>query len=303
MSTRGNQPLEKCVSDSCASETDSAAKPHERRALNVGCGQHFHPDWVNVDTVASHPSVIEHDIRLGLPFADACFDCVYLCHVLEHLPRKQATALLRECQRTLVPGGVVRVVVPELERMARGYLEALERARGGDAEAEFEREWFMLEMFDQVGRNESGGDCARVASGLDAAQRDFVIRRWGALAREIFANVDASPRQPSSRRTKQPALRAGDTWSRVRERLKKALLGDEYRLLQIGRFRESGERHCWMYDAYSLSRELAALGFDCPKVQTASSSAIPDWARFHLDTEPDGAERKPDSVYVEARKL
>jgi len=49
--------------------------------------------------------------------------------------------------------------------------------------------------------------------------------------------------------------------NQLRERLFLGLLGDEYRVLQVGRFRLSGENHRWMYDSYSLGRLLDATGF------------------------------------------
>jgi len=82
--------------------------------LNVGCGRRFHSDWVNVDLVPSDESVQVCDISKGLPFDDGHFDAVYHSHVLEHLHPKTGRELLAECWRVLKPGGVVRVVVPDL---------------------------------------------------------------------------------------------------------------------------------------------------------------------------------------------
>ena len=53
------------------------------KRLNIGCGNAYHPAWVNLDFVAHSPEVIECDIRKGLPFADASFDACYSSHVLE----------------------------------------------------------------------------------------------------------------------------------------------------------------------------------------------------------------------------
>ena len=86
--------------------------------LNVGCGQRFHADWVNVDLVPADSSVRACDISKGLPFDDGQFDAVYHSHVLEHLDPAAGRALLAECLRVLKPGGVVRIVVPDLEQIA-----------------------------------------------------------------------------------------------------------------------------------------------------------------------------------------
>lgn len=94
------------------------------KLLNLGCGSRFHPAWVNIDTAPAEPSVVAHDLREGIPFPDAEFDAVYHSHVLEHFPKRSAGPFLAECLRVLRPGGILRVAVPDLERIARGYLEA-----------------------------------------------------------------------------------------------------------------------------------------------------------------------------------
>jgi hypothetical protein len=81
------------------------------------------------------------------------------------------------------------------------------------------------------------------------------------------------------------------------------LLGKEYSVLQMGRFRQSGEVHQWMYDRYSLALLLEKCGLEKIVQRTATESCIPDWGNWNLDTEPDGTLYKPDSLYMEAIKL
>src|ERR1700730_4755324 len=95
--------------------------------LNLGCGYHFHPDWVNLDLQPSVPQVRRWDLRKRLPFDDASVDFVYHSHVLEHFSRKEGQKFMRECHRVLRPGGIIRVAVPDLERIAKLYLESMER--------------------------------------------------------------------------------------------------------------------------------------------------------------------------------
>ena len=71
-------------------------------------------------------SVICWDLRQGIPFPDQAFDTVYHSHVLEHIDREDAPAFLRECFRVLKPQGILRVVVPDLEILARAYLGVVE---------------------------------------------------------------------------------------------------------------------------------------------------------------------------------
>ncbi|MDZ7771611.1 MAG: methyltransferase domain-containing protein [Balneolaceae bacterium] len=79
--------------------------------LNIGCGETWHPDWVNLDLAPRHPEVRRHDLREGLPFGEGTVDACYSSHVLEHLDEEEADFFIREQRRVLRPGGVLRVAV------------------------------------------------------------------------------------------------------------------------------------------------------------------------------------------------
>ena len=65
--------------------------------LNIGCGNHFHPAWTNLDLISESLDVIPYDITTGLPFADNSIDAVYHSHVLEHLhPNHGIELILRK---------------------------------------------------------------------------------------------------------------------------------------------------------------------------------------------------------------
>lgn len=53
-------------------------------------------------------------------------------HVFEHLARHQTGHFLSEAMRVLAPGGVIRLVVPDLQSLARVYVAG---AEAGDPEA------------------------------------------------------------------------------------------------------------------------------------------------------------------------
>ncbi len=48
-----------------------------------------------------------------LPFADACFDAVWACASLLHVPRGDLPAALAACRRVLRPGGRLAILVKE----------------------------------------------------------------------------------------------------------------------------------------------------------------------------------------------
>jgi len=129
--------------------------PDGRALINLGCGTHMHPAWNNLDLsvyarLRRHmwlvfllrwlglisperfaqfsevePDIILWNLQRGTPFEDKTFDVVYHSHLLEHIDREDALAFLAECHRVLRPGGVIRVVVPDLEKWASAYTYSL----------------------------------------------------------------------------------------------------------------------------------------------------------------------------------
>ena len=63
------------------------------------------------------------DIVRGLPLPAGSCSGIYCSHVLEHLALQDFNSALRHTYEYLKPGGVFRLVVPDLEQLARGYLE------------------------------------------------------------------------------------------------------------------------------------------------------------------------------------
>lgn len=138
-----------------------AAADHRQHVLklNVGCGLDAVPGWENLDNswslvVSSHgllrvgfdilervtrrrlytrfpAGVRRHDVTKGLPYPSESVAVIYSSHMLEHLPRRDVERFLREAYRVLVPGGVLRLALPDLERKARAYLGFIEQVRQG----------------------------------------------------------------------------------------------------------------------------------------------------------------------------
>jgi SAM-dependent methyltransferase len=277
-----------------------------KRLLNLGCGRRFHADWENVDFVALAPAIKAHDLRQGIPYGDESFDVVYHSHLLEHFPKKTAPLFLRECRRVLKREGVIRIAVPDLEKIARAYLEAFEKASQGVPTWKEKYDWMMLELYDQAVRERSGGACFDYLRSDPVPNWDYILERAGA---EAVAARDAARAEHGI----QVAQRAGfgDKWGYVfrnlgqvlRNKLKLAVLSDyEREALELGKFRRQGEIHQWMYDSYSLARLLIEVDFSSPQRCEPTESQIPNWATYCLDSEIDGAIYKPDSMYMEAVK-
>jgi predicted SAM-dependent methyltransferase len=136
------------------------------RGINLGCGMDNPANWLGIDGgvyVLMHSipkpvlklayrvttakkgyteeeylqkirgtKVLHFDLAHGIPFQDASVPAVYSSHFFEHITKKNAERLMRECFRVLKPGGMIRIVVPSLESEVRKMREAVEHYEQGD---------------------------------------------------------------------------------------------------------------------------------------------------------------------------
>ena len=118
--------------------------------VNLGCGPVGKDDWINVDwgilailhkipfakralsalnvlpdayNVKWPGNLVLHNCKYKLPFKDASVDFVYASHFLEHFKKYEAMRLLQDCLRIMKPGATIRIIVPDLELLARKYVE------------------------------------------------------------------------------------------------------------------------------------------------------------------------------------
>jgi hypothetical protein len=189
-----------------------------------------------------------------------------------------SAAFTRKRSGILAPGGVIRVVVPNLEVIARLYLQYLEQAAAGDEQAGQRYEWITLELLDQLVRDEGGGDMLKFWKRNPMPVEDFVVERMGSEVRNAVAALRRHPGPPDGADGATPEPDAA----------------------AVGAFRFGGEVHKWMYDRWSLAKLLRECGFTEPRVCAANESRIPDFHRYLLDMEADGSTRKPDSLFMEA---
>ena len=268
--------------------------------LNIGCGRRYHSDWVNLDLDSDDPEILQHDVTRGVPFEPCQFEAVYHSHVLEHLKPKQGENLIHECFRVLKPGGILRIVVPDLERIVKLYLETHQRAWAGDKKSEVDYNWMKLELLDQMVREKSGGRMGRYMASRKLKNSEFVRSRVGdELSICQSADLHHSRGQTLISRTLNSTF---DFRIRMVRRMVRWLLGRvAENALDVGMFRSQGEIHHWMYDRFSLRKLCERVGFEGFRVCQAEDSRIENYASFELDTF-NGDIRKPDSIFVECMK-
>ena len=121
--------------------TAAAAVPmHSELKLNIGCGTSGVTGWCNIDnsptillarlplgrqifrTPAWPRDVRRIDVLQGLPFPDNSTAYIYSSHLLQGLTYAQCLGLMTDAWRVLRRSGVLRVVVPDLEKVVKDYL-------------------------------------------------------------------------------------------------------------------------------------------------------------------------------------
>ncbi len=99
-----------------------SASDGDRVMINLGSGHWKLDGWVNVDLDADSRPDVCANLSGGLPFRDQCADFMHTEDFIDQLDLQHAGDFLRECHRVLKPGGVIRVLTPDVEQLARLYL-------------------------------------------------------------------------------------------------------------------------------------------------------------------------------------
>ncbi|MEO5911176.1 MAG: methyltransferase domain-containing protein [Pelobium sp.] len=274
--------------------------------LNIGCGNFYSKKdiWTNLDFASNDKYVIEHNLLQGVPFDDRSFDFVYHSHVLEHFSKNDGLKLLQECFRVLNSGGILRIAIPDLERIARNYILWLDKGiqNPDDDVVRANYNWMLLEMYDQTVRNTPGGQMAQYLFQDKIINEDFVYERIGYEGKSIRENYlknlqNKDKLTPQIKKSIRTTIRTIRTIISLRWLISKS----ESDYNTIGRFRLGGEIHQWMYDRYSLSHLLTKIGFTDIKITDACNSYLADWNDYQLDA-TQGVTRKPDSLFIEVKK-
>lgn len=126
--------------------------------LNLGCGGVQPEGWTNVDYSLGarlskiplyrplnnrfkvfdvdsdglvrqwKPGVVIADLTKRFPWPDHSAECIYTSHTLEHFSREEGLHFLSECRRVLGPGGILRIIVPDVRHIIEEYLKGAIRA-------------------------------------------------------------------------------------------------------------------------------------------------------------------------------
>jgi predicted SAM-dependent methyltransferase len=278
------------------------------KCINLACGPVYitSKGWTNADYKSSR-NVIGCDLLGSLPFAAGKFDLVYSSHFFEHIPRSSVASFLSECKRILMPGGCIRLVLPDAEEMFSAYLRY--RSSGMHEEADF----LIIEIIDQCVRQRSGGELADFYAKIHKMERQDAAR-WGSfvasrngegLDHEFIPNTILTSRGVVPRALIE---KVATIPSRLYRRLRTEVhqLGLQLLLPAFQRQNVSlasiGEKHHWLWDFHQLKTALEQAGFSCVTRQTHTTSTVEDFPFVPLDATIEGRPRKGcESMYVEAK--
>ena len=92
--------------------------PHK---VVLGCGRVRPDGWLHTDIAWNAPMYL--DATRPWPFPPNSVGRIYADNMIEHVPVAAGRSVLRHAFAALQPGGVIRLATPDVERIARLYLE------------------------------------------------------------------------------------------------------------------------------------------------------------------------------------
>lgn len=102
----------------------------QKKYLHLGCGDNIkdknflHCDFYNFEffkKIFKKKKILHLDLRYKLPFNSHQFEAVFSEHTIEHLYPSEVKNLFKEIYRVLKPGGIFRVIVPDLKKYIDYY--------------------------------------------------------------------------------------------------------------------------------------------------------------------------------------
>jgi predicted SAM-dependent methyltransferase len=268
-----------------------------RKFLNLACGDYFinSSSWINCDFAPQSKSVKHLNLLGKFPFDSNSFDLVYCSHYLEHIGLDKVSDFMNQCNRVLKKNGVIRLVLPDFENIAREYV--MNKDLNQSEFASFN----IAEMIDQCVRTRSGGDL-----------QDWYYRSLGnkELSEYIYSRTGFKHKSSAKLENKIKIRLKRITLKKMKLKLQLKMsyivistLPSWFKANHISKV-ATGERHFWVHDFDSVKAFLEQSGFTEVKRVSAQFSCEPNFPLYPLDLNSQNHARKgKESMYIEARKI
>ena len=105
----------------------------QKKFYNIGAGSFSHKYWTNLDYSSKiyekeqKSSFVKYDImsKQPLPIKNDEAELIYISHVVEHVTNEAVNNLFLECFRVLKPGGIIRILTPDLDSLYEQYINSI----------------------------------------------------------------------------------------------------------------------------------------------------------------------------------
>ena len=166
-----------------------------KKFLNVGAGKFNHKFWTNVDYGSEQYAKIQNEfIELNLierpkfPFEDNSIELIYTSHTIEHITDESVINFIKESQRILKKGGVLRITCPDSNLLLNSVKFKVKDFWN------WRMEWFLNKF--EINSN-------------DIELEDFLIRELSTARCRFFENSN-DPLHPLEVREKMDKLEDND---------------------------------------------------------------------------------------------
>ena len=144
---------------------------HNNIKLNIGAGPFGEEGWVNIDMFKYKNISFTYDCRKSIPLKNNTVSLIRCEHVLEHMDKEyEAKVFLKECHRILNKGGIIRIIVPDIEKFIKAYYEKDWKVVGINQEVkgEWQEADILTHTFRQGGEHKFGYDFKALAYLIEA---------------------------------------------------------------------------------------------------------------------------------------
>ena len=166
-----------------------------KKFLNVGAGKFNHKFWTNVDYGSEQYAKIQNEfVELNLierpkfPFEDNSIELIYTSHTIEHITDESVINFIKESQRILKKGGVLRITCPDSNLLLNSVKFKVKDFWN------WRMEWFLNKF--EINSN-------------DIELEDFLIRELSTARCRFFENSN-DPLHPLEVRDKMEKLEDND---------------------------------------------------------------------------------------------